>query len=209
MEMTGMKHIKVLGITGGVGAGKSTILDYLEKKYSVRVIQLDQAAHLLMEPGQPCYEKIVERFGRKILAPDETIDRKLLYQETFSDRQKVEELNRIVHPLVKEYVREQIKIETEADQIPFLVIEAALLLEDHYEEICDTIWYVYVDPKVRIRRLEQFRGYTPEKTAQILKNQKSDEEFRLYCQFVIDNSSDFIENTYEQIDKGLKEYGFL
>ena len=209
MEMTGMKHIKVLGITGGVGAGKSTILDYLEKKYSVRVIQLDQAAHLLMEPGQPCYEKIVERFGRKILAPDETIDRKLLYQETFSDRQKVEELNRIVHPLVKEYVREQIKIETEADQIPFLVIEAALLLEDHYEEICDTIWYVYVDPKVRIRRLEQSRGYTPEKTAQILKNQKSDEEFRLYCQFVIDNSSDFIENTYEQIDKGLKEYGFL
>lgn len=207
--MTGMKHIKVLGITGGVGAGKSTILDYLEKKYSVRVIQLDQAAHLLMEPGQPCYEKIVERFGRKILAPDETIDRKLLYQETFSDRQKVEELNRIVHPLVKEYVLEQIKIETEADQIPFLVIEAALLLEDHYEEICDTIWYVYVDPKVRIRRLEQSRGYTPEKTAQILKNQKSDEEFRLYCQFVIDNSSDFIENTYEQIDKGLKEYGFL
>ena len=207
--MTGMKHIKVLGITGGVGAGKSTILDYLEKKYSVRVIQLDQAAHLLMEPGQPCYEKIVERFGRKILAPDETIDRKLLYQETFPDRQKVEELNKIVHPLVKEYVREQIRIETEANRIPFLVIEAALLLEDHYEEICDTIWYVYVDPKVRIRRLEQFRGYTPEKTAQILKNQKSDEEFRLYCQFVIDNSSDFIENTYEQIDKGLKEYGFL
>ena len=207
--MTGTKHIKVLGITGGVGAGKSTILDYLEKKYSVRVIQLDQAAHLLMEPGQPCYEKIVERFGRKILAPDETIDRKLLYQETFPDRQKVEELNKIVHPLVKEYVREQIRIETEADRIPFLVIEAALLLEDHYEEICDTIWYVYVDPEVRIRRLEQSRGYTPEKTAQILKNQKSDEEFRLYCQFVIDNSSDFIENTYEQIDKGLKEYGFL
>lgn len=207
--MTGMKHIKVLGITGGVGAGKSTILDYLEKKYSVRVIQLDQAAHLLMEPGQPCYEKIVERFGRKILAPDETIDRKLLYQETFPDRQKVEELNEIVHPLVKEYVREQIRIETEADRIPFLVIEAALLLEDHYEEICDTIWYVYVDPEVRISRLEQSRGYTPEKTTQILKNQKSDEEFRLYCQFVIDNSSDFIENTYEQIDKGLKEYGFL
>lgn len=207
--MTGMKHIKVLGITGGVGAGKSTILQYLKNKYNVRVIQLDQAAHLLMEPGQPCYEKIVERFGRRILAPDETIDRKQLYQETFPDRQKVEELNKIVHPLVKEYVWEQIQMEAEAGRISFLVIEAALLLEDHYEEICDMIWYVYVDSEVRIRRLEKSRGYTPEKTSQILKNQKSDEEFRHCCQFVIDNSSDLIENTYEQIDKGLKEYGFL
>lgn len=207
--MTGMKHIKVLGITGGVGAGKSTILDYLEKQYQVRVIQLDRAAHLLMRPGEICYQKIVDHFGEEILAADGTINRKVLYQKTFGNREKVEELNAIVHPMVKEYVREQIYLEDQKGERAFLVLEAALLLDDHYEEICDNIWYVYVDPDVRVQRLQISRGYTPEKTAQILKNQKSDEEFRKGCQFVIDNSSDFIENTYEQIDKGLKEYGFL
>ncbi len=204
-----MKHIKVLGITGGVGAGKSTVLAYLAQKYSARVIQLDQVAHMLMEPGEPCYEKIVEAFGGDILEKDGRICRQALYEKTFSRKEKLAQLNAIVHPMVKVYVREQIEEERKRRRVPFLVLEAALLLEEHYDEICDEIWCVCVKDEARIRRLARSRGYSGEKTAQILKNQKSEEEFRNFCQFVVDNSSDILENTYEQIDRGLREHGFL
>lgn len=204
-----MKHIKVLGITGGVGAGKSTILDYLSKKYHARVIQLDKVAHMLMEPERECYRRIVEVFGSDILNGDGTICRPALYEKTFIDKEKLEKLNGIVHPMVKEYVRKQIEEERKRCDVPFLVLEAALLLEDHYDVICDEIWFIYVEQKVRTRRLAISRGYSEKKTARILKNQKTDGEFRDLCQFVVDNSSDILENTYEQIDRGLKEHGFL
>lgn len=204
-----MRRIKVLGITGGVGAGKSTVLAYLEEKYHAEVLQLDEAAHRLMEPGEWCYDKIVAAFGRNILAPDGTIDRRKLYQKAFVSEEQVKRLNGIVHPQVKEYVKGWIAKKRAEGSAPFLVLEAALLLDDHYETICDEIWYIFVNDAVRGQRLASSRGYTVEKTAQILKNQKSEEQFRAACQFTVDNSSDFLENTYEQIDKGLKEHEFV
>ncbi len=204
-----MKHIKVLGITGGVGAGKSTILSYLTKTYGARVMELDKAAHMCMQPGTSCWKEIVNCFGKNILFEDGTIDRKILSGIVFTEREKMEELNHIVHPAVKEYIRSEIASERDRERVPFVVLEAALLLEDHYEEICDEIWYIYVEKEVRTRRLQISRGYTPQKTEAILKNQKSDEEFRRFCQLVIDNSSDNVENTYKQIDRGLKTHGFL
>ena len=204
-----MKHIKILGITGGVGAGKSTILSYLADTYHARVIELDKAAHKLMQPGTSCCKKITAKFGESILSEDGSINRSALAEIVFADREKVEALNQIVHPEVKNYIKEEIRKEREKGQVPFLVLEAALLLEDHYDEICDEIWYVYVKDEVRIRRLAASRGYTEEKTRSILKNQKSDGEFRKFCQLVIDNSSDNVENTYKQIDRGLSTHGFL
>lgn len=203
--------MKVLGITGGVGAGKSTVLNYLTEKYGVTVIQLDQVAHLLMRPGEKCYEEIVAAFGEEILNEAGEIDRRILGSKTFGSVSEMDKLNRIVHPSVKEYIIEQIRSqEDNKDEVkPFLVIEAALLLEDHYDEICDEIWYIYVDYDTRVKRLIQSRGYTKEKVDAILKNQKTDEEFRSRCQFIIDNTSEIMENTYEQIDRGLTEHGFL
>ncbi len=204
-----MKHIKVLGITGGVGAGKSTVLDYLQKTYQVRVIQLDQVAHLLMKPGMECYRRIVTEFGEEILSPNQEIDRRILGSKTFGNSIEMEKLNRIVHPAVKEYIIEQIRQEDAKQEKPFLVLEAALLLEDHYDEICDEIWYIYVNYENRVKRLIHSRGYTEEKVQAILKNQKADIEFRSECQFIIDNNNEIMENTYEQIDRGLTEHGFL
>ncbi len=203
-----MGTMKILGITGGVGAGKSTVLQYMNEKYQVRVIELDKAAHLLMEPGQSCYAPLTETFGMGILNAEGRIDRQRLYAETFAKQSGIETLNRIVHPRVKAYVRQEIAKEEKSGR-PFLVLEAALLLEDHYDKICDEIWYVFVHEEARRCRLVASRGYSEEKIAQILKNQKTDEQFRASCQFVIDNSSNIMENTYEQIDKGLKEHGFV
>lgn len=201
--------MKVLGITGGVGAGKSTVLTYLFEKYQARVIQADQAAHFLEQPGQKCFERIVELFGRDILDEKGIIDRKKLGEMVFRDSESLKRLNGVVHPAVKAYIMEEIQREREAGRAPFLVIEAALLLEDHYDEICDEIWYVHTDRNVRIRRLMESRGYSEEKSEEIMRNQLPDELFFEQCQFVVDNSSDFIENTYEQIDRGLVEHEFM
>ncbi len=204
-----MRHIKVLGITGSVGSGKSTVLAYLQEKYHAPVLQLDEQAHRLMEPGGICCAPIAEAFGNGVLCRDGGVDRSALYAQTFGNRERVLALNAIVHPKVKEAVRNWVGRHRQEGCAPFLVLEAALLLEDHYEQICDEIWYIHVEDSVRVRRLADSRGYTEEKTRRILQNQKSEQEFRAACGFVVDNSSDDMENTYEQIDKGLREHGFV
>lgn len=204
-----MKRIKILGITGGVGAGKSMVLDYLSARYGAGVLQLDRAAHLLMEPGQECCRQIAARFGAEVLDGRGGIDRARLYEKAFADDRSLRGLNAIVHPRVKEYVRGWIEEERKKGCAPFLVLEAALLLEDHYEQICDEIWYIYVSEEKRRERLTSSRGYSQERIRKILEKQRPDEEFRAGCQFVVDNSSDLLENTYGQIDKGLKEHEFV
>lgn len=201
--------MKVLGITGGVGAGKSTVLDYLNHRYHARVIQADLAGKMLQQPGQECYEKIVEAFGGEILQEDKSICREKLASLVFADRRKLQMLNAIVHPAVKRHITDEIERERRSGDHPLFVIEAALLLEDRYDLICDEIWYVYTDPQVRMRRLAKSRGYSEEKTKSIISNQLGDREYREKCNFVIDNSSNIVENTYGQIDKGLMEHGFL
>lgn len=201
--------MKVLGITGGVGSGKTTVLDYLDRMYGARIIQADQAAHFLQEPGQDCYDKITEAFGEGILNEDYTINREKLSGIVFGDRQKLEKLNKLVHPAVKEYIVSEIKLEKERKKVPFLVIEAALLIEDRYDEICDNIWYVFAPEEVRIQRLCRSRGYSRGRAKAIMRNQLTEEAFRLNSQFVVDNSTDIVDNTYEQIDRGLKKYEFL
>lgn len=201
--------MKVLGITGQVGAGKSTVLAYLQKQYGARVIEADKVGHLLMEPGTSCYEQIVSMFGREICDEKQQIDRKKLGALVFADRPQLEQLNAIVHPAVKAWIAAEVEKEKKQERAPFVVVEAALLIEEHYEEICDEIWYLYVEDSVRRIRLKASRGYTDEKIDDILKNQQTDEVFRRLCQFVVDNSSDFVENIFEQMDRGLVEHGFL
>lgn len=202
------KNIRVLGITGGVGAGKSTVLCYLEKRYGARVILCDDAARLLQEPGGICYAPMLRLLGESVLKPDGSFDRRLVAERVFSDEAQLGRLNAIVHPAVKEYVRTQIQIEEDAARGFLVVIEAALLLEEHYELLCDEIWYVYARDEVRRERLKASRGYSDERISRMMERQKPDDFFREHCPFVIDNSSDQLENTWAQIDAGMKERGF-
>lgn len=208
-ETAGEREMKVLGITGGVGAGKSTVLGYLADHYGARVIEADRVAHLLQQPGGDCYDAIVNCFGREILFPDGRINREILGKIVYADQKQLKVLNRIVHPAVKTYIIEIIAQERKKGAVPFVTIEAALLLEDGYDQICDEIWYIYADEATRTKRLQSSRGYSPEKIRSVMANQRDEEGYRSGCKLVIDNSSDFVENTYEQIDKGLREHGFL
>lgn len=93
--------MKVLGITGGVGAGKSTVLMYLKEHYGARVIQADQVGHLLQQPHESCYRRIVELFGTTVLNADGTISRPKLGAIVYTDPQKMARLNAIMHPSIR------------------------------------------------------------------------------------------------------------
>lgn len=197
--------MRVIGITGGAGAGKSEILSFLEEKYGARVFEADRAGHKVMEPGTDAFLRIAGLFGKGILGQDGRIDRGALGAVVFSDREKREALNEIIHPAVKAMALEEIAGAREEGRYPLFVIEAALLIEDHYEKICDELWYVYADPKVRRERLRVSRGYSDEKVSAVFASQLSDGEFRKHCRAVIDNSG-AIETAYGQIRK-LLGYG--
>ena len=194
--------MKVIGITGGVGAGKSEILRYLKEKYGAMVVEADKVGHFLMEPGGVCYYSIVEKFGSSILNGDQTINRGKLGKIVFADAALLDTLNKIIHPRVKSHIVSEIAKERAYHRTEYFVVEAALLLEDHYDVICDELWYIHTDEKVREKRLKVTRGYDDEKIGGIMKNQKSPEEFRSACQVVIDNSGN-LEDTYRQIDEQL------
>lgn len=194
--------MKIIGITGGVGAGKSEILSYLKEKYHAVVVQADKAGHLVMEPDGSCYEPVLQLFGASVKNPDGTLNRKAIGQQVFGNDMLLIKLNQIIHPAVKHYIREQISF-AKKEQKEYFIIEAALLIEDDYGAICDEMWYIYTSESVRRQRLKTSRGYTDEYITRILGNQLSDTEFRKACPVVIDNSFSF-ENTKEQIDKRMR-----
>lgn len=194
--------MKVIGITGGVGAGKSEILKYLKVNHKAKVVEADKVGHMLMEPGGACYYSIVEKFGSSILNGDQTINRAKLSKIVFADASLLEALNKIIHPRVKAHIVSEIAKERAYHRTNLFVVEAALLLEDHYDVICDEIWYIDANMDVRIKRLKETRGYDDEKIAGIMANQKSPEEFQSACQAVIDNSGSLIE-TFTQIERQL------
>ena len=196
-----------IGITGGVGAGKSTVLDFLEQEYQVYVMKADEIGHLVMEPGQSCYEPVIALFGKQVIKNDKTIDRRLVSDVVFSHPDMLEKLNHIIHPAVKEYIRRQLVLQKEEGQ-RICVVEAALLLEDHYEEFCDTVWYIHTDSEIRIRRLMESRGYTREKSMSIIASQAPEEFFRTHTDYVVINNTD-LEETWQQIREGIKKYETL
>lgn len=190
--------MKVIGVTGGVGSGKSVILSILEKEYGAQTILADLVAHDLMEPGAKSYMEIVETFGDSILQEDGAIDRQKLGSIVFADEKKLEQLNGITHPNVKEEIKRKIAKIRKKGEASMIVLEAALLIESGYEDIYDELWYIYVNRETRYERLKEGRGYTREKTDSIMNNQLSEEEFRAHAQVIIDNSYD-IEQTKKQI----------
>ena len=194
--------MKVIGITGGVGAGKSEILKYLKEKHGAVVIEADKVGHLLMEPGGACYYSIVEKFGSSILNGDQTINRGKLGKIVFADEGLLAELNKIIHPRVKSHIVSEIAKERAYHRTKYFVVQAALLNEDNYDVICDEMWFIHTDESVRAERLKETRGFDDEKITSICANQKSPEEFRSAWQVVIDNSGD-LTGTQKQIDEQL------
>lgn len=196
----------IIGLTGGIGCGKSAVLKILANDYDAYIIEADSLAHDLMEPGQKIYNSVVDAFGKEILATNKEIDRKKLGSIVFNDKEKLELLNSISHPLVKESILEQIEAMRECGRRLF-VIEAALLIQDGYKDICDIMCYVYASLDTRIDRLCKYRGYTREKALSVINSQPDEDFYKSNCDYLIDNSFD-LEATKINIKKIMKKEGF-
>lgn len=197
--------MRVIGITGGVGAGKSQILSYIREKYNCTILLADETAHQVKEPGGACYDRLTALLSEDILNEDGSINRQKMAEKIFASESLLEKVNQIVHPAVKECILQRIEEEKKKASCDFFFIEAALLIEDGYLEIVDEMWYIYAREDVRRKRLKNSRNYADEKIDSIMGNQLTDEEFRKHCKVVIDNSG-ALSDAYRCIDEKLGEY---
>ena len=170
MEHMTQESQLILGLIGGVGAGKSTVLDCL-KEHGFYVIQTDLTARRLMEPGMESYEAVTGLLGPAILKEDKTIDRPAMAELIFSDPGLCEQINKLTHPLVWQSVL----LEAGQQKGP-VVIETALPSKE-FGDKCREMGYVYTSREERQKRLEKNRGYSPEKIQGIIQQQPSHEEF--------------------------------
>jgi dephospho-CoA kinase len=191
---------RVIGLTGPMGAGKSTVAQML-RELGAKVIDADAVVHQEQSRGTVGYSAIVQRFGTKVLGEDKEIDRAKLAQEVFADPQKLVELERIVHPRVVARVLEARSMLAD-DQV--MVIEAIKLLDGATRRICDKIWIVLAPREVMLERLER-RGVPRAEAEARLRNQRSEVEFREAADVVIENSGDR-EGTRAQVRRAWEAF---
>lgn len=200
--------MRLIGVTGGVGAGKSQVLSYIQKHYKCKIYLADEVAHLVKKKGEDCYYKLIELLGADILEEDGEINKSAMAAKIFADEELLERVNEIVHPQVRIYLENKVREARQDSEVELMFIEAALLIEAGYKGMVDELWYIYADVNVRTKRLMQSRGYSEEKITQIMEAQLSEENFRRECDFVINNSGT-LADSYRQIRRKLKEYTWV
>ena len=197
--------MRVIGFCGGIGSGKSTVLDILKEKYGAILIKTDELGHLAMKKDSPTYVQMLEAFGRDILKDDLTIDRKKLAAVLLSDDKKLQAQNKIVHPFVKAEIAKIID-EGKKNGAGIIALESAILFEAGCNEFCDETWLITAPLEVRVERLMKSRDYTREKAYSFINKQKADAELRKLCDVEIINDGS-IENIYKQLEKYIEQTG--
>jgi dephospho-CoA kinase len=163
-----------IGLTGGIGSGKSTVAKLLEEKGAV-LVSADLLGHEVYLPGKPAYDDIVEAFGPGVVAEDGTIDRKKLGPIVFSDPANLTRLNEITHPRIASLARERLA-ELEAAGHQVAVLEAAILFEADWESLVDEIWVTVLEPEIAAQRTAERGGLDPAEVLKRIKSQMTNEE---------------------------------
>jgi dephospho-CoA kinase len=176
----------LVGLTGGIGAGKSTVSALLAERGAV-VVDADAITRDVQRPGQPVLAAMVERFGPSILLADGSLDRAAVAGIVFNDRDALADLNAIVHPAVgAEIVR---RMQAEADTDHVVVLDVPLLVESGRDDMAALV-VVDVDPEVAVRRLVEQRGMTEADARARMARQASREDRLAKADIVIDNGGD-------------------
>ncbi len=195
-----MKEKFTIGLTGGIGSGKSRILELLKQEYGAVIIETDAVAKKLEEPGQPGFAALAEAFGDGIISEDGNLRKDLLTHMVFGNQETRQKINSLIHPLVWDYVKQQ----AGKGGFSILVAESALLLENP-DDIFHELWYVYTARETRIQRLMKSRGYTREKCCLMMQGQPSEEEYRRHADFILDNNGS-LDTVRGQIDRKLQPH---
>lgn len=190
--------MKVIGLTGGIASGKSTISMLLRDKGAV-IIDADEIAREILSPKKPAWNAVIDCFGREILLDGENIDRKKLGRMVFSDRAMLEKLNRITHPAILEEIKKRLDYYRQKRE-KIVVIDAALLLEIGLDSMVDEVWLVAVDEKTQLARLlNREKEMSVEEAMDRIRAQLPLDKKIKMADRIIENSGS-IEETKRQID---------
>lgn len=193
----------VIGLTGGIGSGKSTVARILEEQ-GAHILSADLIGHEVYLPGRPAYREIIEAFGEEIVAEDGTIDRKKLGAIVFSDPRRLRKLNAITHPRLKGMMREKLA-ELKRSGVRVAVLEAALLLDAGWDDLADEVWVTVVEPEIAAKRTAARSGLSEQEVMKRIKTQMSNEERIRRADVVISTEGD-LEDTRRRT---LKEWEAL
>ena len=194
--------MKVIGLTGGTGSGKSVVSRSLKDAGAV-IVDADRIAHEIILKGEPAYHEIIAYYGTGILDAEGNIIRKKLGEIVFNDKEKLAFLNQCTHKYITAEVKRQITAAKEEGTAKAIIIDAPLLLEAGLETVCDLVWVVYADPEVRAQRVMVRDGITYELAKARISNQKTWEEYKAVANAVIDNSKD-LAHLEDQLSELLK-----
>ncbi|MBQ9971939.1 MAG: dephospho-CoA kinase [Firmicutes bacterium] len=193
----------IIGLTGGIGTGKSTVSDYLRSK-GITIVDADRIAHEITEPGQPALKKLKEVFGEDIILDGDILDRKLLAARAFSSEENTKLLEIITHGAIKDEMESQIT-SARVNNEKMLILDVPLLVEAGLYEMCDKVWIVTADKTVRYDRIRLRDNMSDEEIEARMNRQLSDEERNKYADEIIDNSGGK-EELYNRLEELLLKY---
>ncbi len=167
--------VTILGITGGIGSGKSTASQILDE-LGAFVIDADIVGHKIYQPDTPAWREIVETFGEDVVAPDRTIDRTKLGPIVFSAPEKLDALNKITHGKIYSYIQGQIDYIRDHDPNRIIAVEAAILLEAGWRNLVEKLWVVVASEDVVVNRLQTYKQFSEEQARARINAQMTNDE---------------------------------
>jgi dephospho-CoA kinase len=188
----------VVGVTGGIGSGKSAVTASFER-YGISVVDADLAARVVVEPGSPALRAIAGHFGAAILLPDGSLDRAALRQRVFADEQERHWLEALTHPLIGEEISRQLQ----AARSPYVILSSPLLLETSQGELCDLVIVVDVPEHVQLERTMARDANDEAQVRRIMAAQLSRDARRERADIVIDNTGTLaaLDETVDELHK--------
>ncbi len=176
-----------IGLTGGIGSGKSTVAQILGE-FGAPILDADKVAHTTYAPGAPAYDAVIAAFGNDVVAADRTIDRRKLGAIVFGSPERLNKLTSIVWPATRESIRRNVAdLRANGAKLP-IVVEAAILIEANWQALFDEIWLVRASREQVVTRIESQRGLKPAETEARIRAQLSDEERSKHATLVIENN---------------------
>ena len=192
----------IIGLTGGIGTGKSTVSKYLEENGCL-ILDADAISRKMTEKGMPALAEIAKAFGQNLILEDGNLDRASLGNIVFNNKEKLDTLQSIITEKVVEYINLEIKKLKSNNYTGIVVVDAPLLFECNMQGIGDENWLVSVDLDIRISRVIARDGLTKEQILSRINNQMSQEDKEKLSHVILDNSGS-LEELYEQIDMNLE-----
>ncbi len=192
----------IVGLTGGIGSGKSTAVDAF-RVLGIPIIDADKIAKDMVEPGSKALVELADHFGEQVLTGQGALDRQQLKKIIFEDDDALQKVEDILHPRIKKEIQDQISKTTETSSAAYLIVDIPLLVEKNYQEMFDRIIVVDTLPEQQIERVSQRDNLNSSQIKNILKAQASREERIKHATHILDNSEtpDYLQEQIKSLHK--------